>query len=273
MEFRNAKMFGFAGAFALCAIGMIGCGATDAEEIEDDAAGEFDEKADSSGQPQAVEISNPEDGKTYQVADGQDFALKLAGNAGNGYQWKVVATDRTFGYPTVEVKDLGQPGSVGGGLETKMTWKTRGPLNFVGNHLVKLEYVRPFDPEHPAKSLSITVSVTANATPYVLVDPANGKKVSVKAGRDFVLKLHGAAGNGYQWKVVSTDRSFGYPEVTETSEGAPGSVGGPLLTTLTWKTSGPLDLTGVHTVKLDYMRSFDPSHPAKNLKVVVKIKP
>ena len=106
-----------------------------------------------------VVVTEAAKGKTIKVKEGQDLTLALPGNPTTGYQWKVISTDRTFGYPT-EKFSPGGPG-VGSGGTSQFVWKTKnGPLSMVGKHQVTLEYARPFGARTPdTKTFSFTVDV------------------------------------------------------------------------------------------------------------------
>lgn len=107
----------------------------------------------------ALVLGPDDDGGTFQVTEGDDVVVNLPSNASTGYSWKVVATDRTFGYPT-ETYTAADPARIGGGGTATLTWKTRGALSLVGEHTVQLEYRRGFDPDAPAaRSFSFTVDV------------------------------------------------------------------------------------------------------------------
>jgi inhibitor of cysteine peptidase len=90
----------------------------------------------------------------------------------------------------------------------------------------------------------------------------DGGTFTVQEGDDVVLSLPANPSTGYSWVVTATDRSFGYPEETfEADSGATGSGG---TSTFTWKTSGPFNLIGPHTVKLEYKRPWDTTNPPED---------
>ena len=105
-----------------------------------------------------LSLDADDNGGTFEVTAGQDVVLQLAANPSSGYDWKVTQTDRTFGYPTVafEADTSGRIGS--GGLST-FTWKTSGPLSYVGAHSVTLEYRRSSGPA--SQTFQFTVDVVA----------------------------------------------------------------------------------------------------------------
>jgi len=105
-----------------------------------------------------------------------------------------------------------------------------------------------------------------------LDDDDNGKTVDVQAGQNVTVKLGSNATTGYAWKVTQTDRSFGYPKevYVKSSSGAVGAGGAQKFT---WKTNTSFAL-GVHTVKLEYRRSFEPAStpPVKTFNFTVNVK-
>lgn len=107
----------------------------------------------------AVQISGSDDGKTIVVPEGSDVVLSLPSNATTGYEWIVVRTDRTFGYPTHEEYLPSSSGGLGTGGTQRFTWKTSGVLSVVGRHAVGLEYKRSFEQAPPLKTFSFTVDV------------------------------------------------------------------------------------------------------------------
>ncbi|CAN5875303.1 hypothetical protein BH11MYX2_BH11MYX2_34230 [soil metagenome] len=101
-------------------------------------------------------------------------------------------------------------------------------------------------------------------------DDDDGKSFDVQAGADVVVTLDANATTGYRWSVSSVDRTFGAPEIVYTPSG--GATGSGGTTTLTWHTTGPLDLTCEHEVKLEYQRPWsETSPPAKTFSFTVDI--
>jgi predicted secreted protein len=91
--------------------------------------------------PPPVVIDDRGDGQTFPVTVGQDIVLRLPANPTTGYAWKVVSTNRTFGYP-VSTAHQALSESIGGGGVTTMTWLSKSVLSLVGSHQVVLEYRR-----------------------------------------------------------------------------------------------------------------------------------
>ncbi|MBI2378224.1 MAG: protease inhibitor I42 family protein [Deltaproteobacteria bacterium] len=222
-----------------------------------------------------VRIGEDDAGKTITVKKGENVIVKLPANATTGYQWKVTSTDKTFGHPVAnDYIGPGANGPVGAGGVAQLIWKTDGFLDTVGTHKVELQYVRPFDPEHPAKKFTFNVKVEPAEAAEVkkLGDGDNGKTIKVKKGEDVVVELSANATTGYKWQVKSTDKTFGHPSENEyVGPGAQGPVGSGGHTRLVWKTDGFLDTVGTHKVELEYVRPFDPTHPAKKFRFTVEV--
>ncbi len=108
--------------------------------------------------PVAITLDAADDGKTVNAKAGQPIVVELASNPTTGFDWQVISTDRTFGYPTREFHASST--AVGSGGNTRLTWKTDGPLSLVGRHTVKLGYRRSWESVPPAKTFSFTVNVT-----------------------------------------------------------------------------------------------------------------
>src|SRR4051794_40163582 len=83
-------------ALALSAAPLMACGGASDEEIADGAGDESVDEARAS----KVNITEADNGKTFTAKVGQLVVLTLTQNASTGHQWKVVSTNRTFGYPT-----------------------------------------------------------------------------------------------------------------------------------------------------------------------------
>ena len=107
--------------------------------------------------PKAVEIDDRHNGQTFDVVAGQDIVLRLPANPSTGYTWKVVSTNRTFGYP-VSTSFAPASDAIGAGGVTTMTWVSKSVLSLVGTHQVNLEYRR--DTGEPERTFSFTVSIS-----------------------------------------------------------------------------------------------------------------
>jgi predicted secreted protein len=111
-----------------------------------------------------------------------------------------------------------------------------------------------------------------------LGDADDGKTVTVEKGKEVHVSLSAIPSAGYRWTVVSTDRSFGYPDpkdgtYSETSPARGGGGGGKQL--FVWKTASPFLEAGgaAHEVKLEYRRSWETDKPAaKTFSFKVKVK-
>ena len=93
-------------------------------------------------------LQEADSGRTFIVVEGQRVVVRLDSNPSTGYGWRVVATDKSLGYPQESYEPSGvvMPGS--GGVQT-FTWETKGPFSLVGEHQVKLAYLRPWETSVP----------------------------------------------------------------------------------------------------------------------------
>lgn len=220
--------------------------------------------------PQTVIIDESGNGQAFEVVEGQDIIVRLAGNPSTGYGWEVASTDRTFGYPASEdfLPDGGGPGS-GGVFE--FVWKTDGALSMVGSHTVVLDYLRSWEGE-AIDSFTFTVNIVSpgdpSNTPVVVDETGHDTTVDVVEGRDVLLRLGGNPSTGYEWVVASTDRTFGYPTEEFIPDGGGAGSGG--LYEFQWKTDGALSMVGAHNVVLEYRRSWE-DEPAETFSFTVNV--
>lgn len=150
------------------ALSPLGCSAA-----EDDATSTSGDEGTAEDELRSLTLTEADDGKTVSVAKGQNLVLRLQSNPSTGFRWKVVSTDRTFGYPAT-TRFLKNGDAAGAAGVERMTWKTNGPLDMTGSHEVKLEYKRTFEEDaSPAKTFSFTVNVVGVECP-ALVPPAPG---------------------------------------------------------------------------------------------------
>lgn len=115
-------------------------------------------------------LHDADNGKTVTVAKGKDVTVVLSSNPTTGYTWKVVSTDRSFGYPTPKdgsFSGAGAGGPVGAGGAQTFVWKTGSPFIEAGGaaHAVTLEYRRSFESEDKpaAKTFKFKVKITAGS--------------------------------------------------------------------------------------------------------------
>jgi len=127
--------------------------------------------------------------------------------------------------------------------------------------------------EDPTSSPTEEGSAEDEIRAMSLTDADDGKTVTVTKGQNVIVKLSANPTTGYKWVVASTDRTFGYPSSdTFAGGGASAPVGSGGIQKLTWKTKSPLDMTGSHTVKLEYKRSWENNvAPAKTFSFTVKV--
>lgn len=162
-----------ASAFALSALALVlaplGCST---ESAEDESATTGDEGT-SEDELKGLTLTEADDGKTVSLPKGSSLVLRLQSNPSTGFRWKVVETDRSFGYPA-STRFLANGDGVGSGGVERMTWKTNGATPLVGAHKVKLEYKRPWETDaSPAKTFAFTVKITETSCPE-LSPPAPG---------------------------------------------------------------------------------------------------
>jgi len=261
---------------ALSFAALTGCSADEADANETGSEDEL----------RSLKIDDDDNGKTFTVEKGGDVKVALSSNATTGYKWKVVSTSRTFGYPTNldgTYQGPGSGGPVGGGGTQLFVWKTNSPLlqPSATAHTVKLEYRRSFESDSTpaAKTFTFKVKVKQGAEPPVtpgravtLKEANDGSTVRVKVGQDVVIRLAENPSTGYRWHVQSVDRTLGQPEKTFEGAGANGPVGSGGTAVLKWKTSGPLNMVGAHTIKLVYARG-ESGEPAKKFSVTLNVVP
>ena len=140
------------GLFALLLVSMTGCAASS----EDDATTGDDAEVIKASK---VTIDEGDNGKTMSMGAAGSLVLKLAGNHSAGYSWKVVSTDRTFGYPEEGSVSMGPPGAVGAASMLSFTWNKNPLLRAGESHTVKLEYKRAWENKPPLKTFEFTVKV------------------------------------------------------------------------------------------------------------------
>lgn len=219
-------------------------------------------KADRDGL-EPVYIGEEDDGATVRIPEGSDVVVKLPANPTTGYDWEVVSTNRTFGYPkSTEYEPDGD--ATGSGGTTILTWATGGFVRAGGSHTVELAYKRSWEDTFE-RTFTFTVEIVAPDAPLdpdptgemVTIDETgNGETFDVPEGADVLVKLPSNPSTGYDWRVAATDRTFGYPESTdfEPSSEAIGSGGHTLML---WKTGGFVRAGYEHTVRLEYARASD----------------
>jgi inhibitor of cysteine peptidase len=109
--------------------------------------------------PDEVQLTDADDGKTVQLADGGQLIVALASNPTTGYSWSVSEqSDRQLvlqGEPAYVPAGSTTP-VVGAGGTQVFTFKATG----TGTASLSLEYKRPFEPTAaPAKTFSVTVEI------------------------------------------------------------------------------------------------------------------
>lgn len=169
---RRLSVFFSLAVVALAVSPLIAC-SQDASEGEGDDAVAADGEESTEDELRSLSLTEKDDGKTVTVTEGQNLVVKLQSNPSTGYKWKVVSTDRTFGYPSDE-RFLRNSDAVGSGGLQRFSWKTKSPLNMVGEHTVKMEYKRSWETNaSPAKTFSFKVKIVGGECPQ-LSPPAPG---------------------------------------------------------------------------------------------------
>ncbi|MCB9654354.1 MAG: protease inhibitor I42 family protein [Deltaproteobacteria bacterium] len=119
----------------------------------------------------SVKLGENDNGKTVYVPKGQNVVVELPANATTGYQWDVTRTNRSFGYPSqieyIPSSGAGEPGRVGSGGTTRLTWSTASPfIGEGGPHNVLLSYQPPL-----ASNASRTFEFSVVVTPAQVLRP------------------------------------------------------------------------------------------------------
>jgi len=97
----------------------------------------------------ALALVETDNGQTFTVVEGQQVVARLDSNPTTGYGWTVVMTDKSFGYPQ-ESFEPPTCGLIGAGGVQVFTWETKGPFPLVGEHQVRMAYLRPWETQVPA---------------------------------------------------------------------------------------------------------------------------
>lgn len=108
--------------------------------------------------PPAIVIEEGDEGGSFELIQGQDIIVRLTSNPTTGYEWIVVATDRTLGHPA-HINQVPSSESTGGGGYTELVWDTDTPLDLTGEHRVLLELRRSWEPPEIASVRSFGFSV------------------------------------------------------------------------------------------------------------------
>jgi inhibitor of cysteine peptidase len=125
--------------------------------------------------------------------------------------------------------------------------------------------------EDPTASTGEDETAEDELKSLTLTEADEGRTVTIAKGQNVVVKLQSNPSTGYRWQVVATDRTFGYPASTRFVKNGD-AAGASGVERMTWKTSGPLPMTGTHQVKLEYRRPWEKdSSPAKTFTFSVSI--
>ena len=237
---------------------------------EDEVCFSDDAKEDGFGSSaKSVIIDESGDGDTFAVTVGQKVIVRLSAVMPE-FEWQVKSTDRTFGYPTV--KNITDSTTVGGETIQQFTWKTAGTYSVTGKHKVVLAYRNKFyTDDHAEREFTFTVNITEQLKAVVIEESGNGKTFTVTEGQDVIVRLSTNPSTGYEWKVKTTDRTFGYPDSSDIKD-VSDNIGGSATQEFTWKTDGPLSMVGTHKVVLEYARSWEEGSAEDAFTFTVRIK-
>ncbi len=159
----------FIAAACTLALSPLAC-ASPEDDTQEGATGNSDEDTSGADEIRAQSIDESSNGKTVTLAHNQNLIIKLKSNPTTGYQWRVVSTDRTLGYP--EDKFVSNSGAIGSGGIQKLTWNlAKNPLDETGEHKIKLEYKRASGAAD--KTFTLTIKVLPKVCPD-LSPPAPG---------------------------------------------------------------------------------------------------
>jgi predicted secreted protein len=150
---------------ALAVSPLVACSQSEAED--DSIVTPEDGQETTEDELRSLSLTEKDNGKTVTVTEGQNLVVKLQSNPTTGFKWQVVSTDRTFGYPADE-RFLRNSDAVGSGGVQRFSWKTKGALNMVGEHKVKLEYKRSWETNvSAAKTFEFTVKIVSGECPQL----------------------------------------------------------------------------------------------------------
>src|SRR5512142_1233482 len=85
------------------------------------------EESSTEDEIRSLTLTETDNGKTVTITEGQNLSVKLGANPTTGFDWQVVQTDKTFGYPAT-THFYANSDAVGSGGADKFTWKTKSPL-------------------------------------------------------------------------------------------------------------------------------------------------
>src|SRR5205823_5556792 len=146
-------------ALTTLALGPLACAAS-TEDAADPAANEGSDEAELKGTKVITEADN---GKTVDIAEGQAFTIKLTSNATTGYKWFVLSVDRTLGEPSSQRFLPPKSSALGAAGTQYFHWNTNSPLDVSGQHTISLGLERPWaERSAPAQTFEVTVNVASS---------------------------------------------------------------------------------------------------------------
>src|SRR4051794_35396784 len=86
--------------FSLSALALVVAStACTSGDQNDDVVAPPGEENSTEDEIRSLTLTEADNGKTLTITEGQNVSVKLGANPTTGYDWQVVSTDRTFGYP------------------------------------------------------------------------------------------------------------------------------------------------------------------------------
>jgi inhibitor of cysteine peptidase len=224
--------------------------------------------------PGQVQVTQKDNGKTFDLAMGGVLEITLEGNPTTGYSWQVMTGNETvlkqMGEPvfTPESNLIGAPG-----VEV---WKFQAVG--AGAVALKLGYKQWWDKAmEPNPTFQVTVNVGGGASAPAREATAkdNGKTFDLAKGGALVVTLEGAPGStGYVWTLVSGNDAVLKPQFDPTKPldvYTPGAAmpGAPGTYAFKFQAIG----VGAATLKFIHRRPWEPDDPqAETFTITVNVK-
>jgi|GEM_PF-1326696 len=207
--------------------------------------------------PTSLALAKSSSGETFTIQQGGSIGLRLRGNPTTGYSWNVGALPAGLSLASEDFQGGGAGGPIGSGG----TFVFEFAADAVGEHVLELDYRRPWEPAaNAAETFTATIKVVAatpNAAPVELELDADddGETVRIKKGGEILLSLDSNPSTGYDWNLSDTGSAAAI-ELTDSSfdVGGPGvGSGGKSHFHFSARESG------THTVTLEYRRPWEPA--------------
>ena len=107
--------------------------------------------------PGAVDLSAADNGGTVGATTGEQVVLTLESNASTGYSWRLAdePDQDVLAFVSSEYVAPQDGDLVGAAGAEVWTWNAVGE----GSTVLRLEYVRPFEPDEVAETFEVTIEV------------------------------------------------------------------------------------------------------------------